>query len=100
MERRGLKSLTGEEVTTFAREYRAVAADLARARTYSVDPRVLAYLERIVGMGHNAVYGLRGVRRVPISHLLMRDFPAAAYQARTFYVGETRQALTGCPRRS
>jgi len=35
--------------------YAKWAADLARARTYQVDPRVITYLERVVTAGHNAL---------------------------------------------
>ncbi len=83
-ERRGLKNFTGRELTAFAADYRMVAADLARARTYAVDPRVLAYLERVVSSGHNALYGLRGVSRLPIGRLLLTELPAAAYRARRY----------------
>lgn len=82
IEQRGLKRLSGSELTKFAAQYRATAADLARARTYGVDPRVLRYLERIVGMGHNALYGFQGVRRLPLKHLLFSELPAATYRAR------------------
>jgi uncharacterized membrane protein SpoIIM required for sporulation/uncharacterized RDD family membrane protein YckC len=82
LEARGLGSLSGDAITAFARRYRAVTADLARARTYGVDPRTIAHLERIAHVGHNAVYGLRGVRRLPIRHLLLDDFPAAVYRHR------------------
>jgi uncharacterized membrane protein SpoIIM required for sporulation/uncharacterized RDD family membrane protein YckC len=83
-EREGLKTLAGEEVAEFAAHYREVAADLARARTYGVDRLVLEYLERIVGAGHNALYGLRGVRRLPLGRLLLRDLPAAAWRSRAY----------------
>ena len=86
LERRGLTQLTGAELTAFAAAYREVAADLARARTYGVDPRVLAYLERVVGTGHNALYGLRGVRRLPAGDLVLREFPRAVYRARAYVV--------------
>jgi uncharacterized membrane protein SpoIIM required for sporulation/uncharacterized RDD family membrane protein YckC len=84
VEQEGLRRLSGEDVITFAASYREVAGDLARARTYGVDPRVLAYLERIVGAGHNALYGLRGVRRLPLGRLLFRDLPAAVYRERAY----------------
>jgi uncharacterized membrane protein SpoIIM required for sporulation/uncharacterized RDD family membrane protein YckC len=89
LEKDGLRALAGEDVVRFAAEYREVAADLARARTYGVDPRVLAYLERIVGAGHNALYGLRGVRRLPLGRLLLRELPAAVYQARWYVLTAT-----------
>jgi uncharacterized membrane protein SpoIIM required for sporulation/uncharacterized RDD family membrane protein YckC len=81
-ERDGLRRSTGQELLVFAADYRAVAADLARARTYGVDHRVLAYLERIVGAGHNALYGARGTRRPPLRRVLLRVLPGAAYRAR------------------
>jgi uncharacterized membrane protein SpoIIM required for sporulation/uncharacterized RDD family membrane protein YckC len=84
LERKGLAQLTGDELTRFAAEYREVAADLARARTYGVDARVLAYLERAVGTGHNALYGLRGVKRVPLGRLLFDELPGAVYGARGY----------------
>jgi len=82
LERRGLATLPGDAITSFARRYRAVTADLARARTYRVDPRTIAYLERVVHVGHNAVYGLRGVRRLPLRDLLLTQLPAAVYRQR------------------
>jgi uncharacterized membrane protein SpoIIM required for sporulation len=89
LEKDGLRTLRGEDVVRFAAEYREVAADLARARTYGVDPRVLAYLERIVGAGHNSLYGLRGVRRLPLGRLLFHELPAAVYQARWYVLTAT-----------
>ena len=89
LEKDGLRTLQGEDVVRFAAEYREVAADLARARTYGVDPRVLAYLERIVGAGHNSLYGLRGVRRLPLGRLLFHELPAAVYQARLYVLTAT-----------
>ncbi len=84
LERSGLTGLDGTNVVAFAAEYREIAADLARARTYGVDSRLVSYLERIVGAGHNALYGLRGVTRFPIMQLLGRDLPAAVVQARRY----------------
>ncbi len=86
LERHGLAKLPGGEITAFARRYRAITADLARARTYGVDPRTIAYLERVAGVGHNAVYGLRGVRRLPLRRLLLTDLPGAAYRHRRLVV--------------
>ena len=83
-ERRGLRQLSGEALTAFAARYREVTADLARARTYGVDRRVVAYLERTVSAGHNALYGLRGVTRVPLLRLALRDLPEAVWNARVY----------------
>ena len=77
VERAGVAALPPGEIPAFAARYREVAADLARARTYGVDPRVVEYLERLVSAGHNALYRSRGRDRPPLSRYLMADFPAA-----------------------
>src|SRR3989441_438653 len=77
VERAGVGVLPPDEITAFAARYREAAADLARARTYGVDPRVIAYLERLVSAGHNALYRARGRRRTPVLRYLLRDFPSA-----------------------
>jgi len=77
VERAGVGVLPPDEIPAFAARYREAAADLARARTYGVDPRVIAYLERLVSAGHNALYRARGRRRTPALRYLLRDFPSA-----------------------
>jgi uncharacterized membrane protein SpoIIM required for sporulation/uncharacterized RDD family membrane protein YckC len=81
MERSGVGALAPGEIPVFAAQYREVAADLARARTYQVDPRVIDYLERVVTAGHNALYRARGKDRTPLPHYILRDFPAAVVQS-------------------
>ena len=77
MERSGVGALSAGEIPAFAAQYREVAADLARARTYQVDPRVIDYLERVVSAGHNALYRARGKEHTPLLHYILYDFPAA-----------------------
>src|SRR5882762_5836998 len=84
MERSGVGALEPGEIPAFAAQYREVAADLARARTYQVDPRVITYLERVVTAGHNALYRARGKDRTPLPHYLLRDFPAAVVESRRY----------------
>ena len=81
VELRGLRALTPRAIPAFAALYREVAADLARARTYGVDPRVLEYLERVVTAGHNAIYGPLA-RRGRLSRILLRELPAAVVRER------------------
>ena len=81
VERSGVSHLASEDIPVFSARYREVAADLARARTYRVDPRVIEYLERVVNAGHNALYRTRGRRRAPLFRYLVRDFPAAVVQS-------------------
>ncbi len=81
VERSGVARLASQEIPAFAARYREAAADLARARTYGVDPRVVEYLERVVSAGHNALYRARGRRPTPVFRYLVRDFPAAVVQS-------------------
>ncbi len=80
-ERGGLARLPAAEIPGFAARYREVAADLARARTYGVDPQVVAYLERLVGAGHTVLYQSRSTRRTPFVRTVLADFPAAVVQS-------------------
>ena len=82
-EQTGLSSMGPQEIPGFAARYREVIADLARARTYGVDGRVLNYLERVVTAGHNAIYGVTGRRRWRFDDLLLRELPAAVMRERT-----------------
>lgn len=84
MERSGVGALAPGEIPAFAAQYREVAADLARARTYQVDPRVIEYLERIVSAGHNALYRARGKGGVSFSFYILREFPAAVVQSKWY----------------
>lgn len=81
VERSGVSALASGDIPAFAARYREVAADLARARTYGVDPRVVEYLERVASAGHNALYRARGRRATPVFRYLIRDFPAAVMQS-------------------
>jgi uncharacterized membrane protein SpoIIM required for sporulation len=86
LERDGLARLTGDEVLTFAADYRAVAADLARAVTYGVDDRTVSAIGRVVGVGHNALYGMRRSRRAPVPAVLVAHLPAAVMRQRRFVI--------------
>ena len=77
LEHGGLSRLPAGEIPGFAARYREVAADLARARTYGVDPQVTAYLERLVAAGHAVLYHGRGARRYAFSQYVLDVFPAA-----------------------
>ena len=86
LERGGLAGLPAAEIPGFAARYREVAADLARARTYGVDPEVVAYLERLVGAGHTVLYQARAAPRPPFLRSLLSDFPAAVVQSWRYVV--------------
>jgi uncharacterized membrane protein SpoIIM required for sporulation/uncharacterized RDD family membrane protein YckC len=86
VERSGVGALPPGEIPAFAARYREIAADLARARTYGVDARVVEYLERLVSAGHNALYRARGRSRPPLGRYLLQDFPAAVVQSWRYVV--------------
>ncbi len=60
-ERRGLKSLSGEQVRQMASLYRAASADLARAKSHALGPAVVQDLQRLTSRGYSQVY--QGSRR-------------------------------------
>jgi uncharacterized membrane protein SpoIIM required for sporulation/uncharacterized RDD family membrane protein YckC len=84
LQRRGLGDAAGTDVVEFAAEYREIAADLARARTYAVDPRVTEYLERVVAAGHHVLYGMRRSKPTRWHDVLLSQLPAAVLQARGY----------------
>jgi len=84
IERDGMHGLPPDEIPGFAAQYREIAADLARAWTYNVDPQVVEYLERLVASGHNALYRWRSKDPIPWWRYLSRDFPAAVVQSRGY----------------
>jgi uncharacterized membrane protein SpoIIM required for sporulation len=81
-ERAGLKRLGAAAIPAFAAQYREVAADLARARTYGVDPRSSNTGARL-SAGHNALYGRHTRARVQVGQLL-REVPAAVVAGRAY----------------
>lgn len=67
-----LKKMSGAQVGQFAAEYRELAADLARARTYGSSAGTLYALERLAGAAHNIFYR-------PSSRSIMRVFTWARH---------------------
>jgi len=55
--RRGVRRLQPSDVEEIGRLYRAVTSDLAYADGHDYDPRLLAYLNRLVARAHAYVYG-------------------------------------------
>ncbi|MDX1492425.1 MAG: stage II sporulation protein M [Longimicrobiales bacterium] len=73
--RRGLATLTPDELQEFTILYREVVADLARAHTYGGSLRLCFHLERLAAEAHNLFY--RDTRQNPsVLRWLRRDFPS------------------------
>ena len=75
--KRGLPSLSEEEVRAFGQLYRGVTADLARARTYGASPGLLGTVQRWAGAGHNLLYRSSGRVAVSLGHWIAAEFPRA-----------------------
>ena len=82
--RQGLDAFAAAELPDFAARYREVAADLARARTYRADDRILGRLERLVAAGHNALYRDERSTWRQVGVALLRECPAAIVRARGY----------------
>jgi uncharacterized membrane protein SpoIIM required for sporulation len=82
--RQGLDRFASHELPDFAARYREVAADLARARTYRVDPATLSRLERLAAAGHNALYRDERSTWRRLWVVLARECPAAVVEARAY----------------
>jgi uncharacterized membrane protein SpoIIM required for sporulation/uncharacterized RDD family membrane protein YckC len=96
LQSRGLRNTSGAEVIRFAAEYREISADLARARTYGVDLRVLDHLERIVTAGHHVLYGMKKRRTTRVHEMVLRQFPAAVIAARRYVLAAALLFATPC----
>ena len=55
-EKKGIKSLSAEEIKDLASLYRSVSADLARARTNKVGSILTQDLQRLTSRGYNQIY--------------------------------------------
>lgn len=82
--REGLDGLGASELPDFARRYREVAADLARARTYGADAGTLGRLERLVATGHNALYHEHRRTWGRMWNFIARECPAAVVESRRY----------------
>ncbi len=62
-QRRGLRSMSPEEVSQLVSLYREVSTDLARLRTASdsEDSQAIFYVSRLLGAGHNFLYRQRAL---------------------------------------
>ncbi|HEY0969833.1 MAG TPA: stage II sporulation protein M, partial [Gemmatimonadales bacterium] len=77
-QRRGLESMSEEEVSDFVARYRELTTDLARLRTASRggDSDAVYSLSRLVAGGHNLLYQGRRVRPAAVGRYLMATVPA------------------------
>jgi uncharacterized membrane protein SpoIIM required for sporulation len=76
-EKRGIPSLTPEELQSLPLLYRSAVSSLSVARSIALDRNMLAYLENLALRGFLVVYGPRTTLWDGIVQFLTRNFPAA-----------------------
>ena len=81
-EKRGLASLSADELVSLPLLYRAAASSLSVARGISLDANLVAYLESLVTRGYFLVYGARAGLGTLVARFFLRLFPTAVVTAR------------------
>ena len=72
---RNLHALPAPSISRIATLYRAVCADLMRARSLGCGSDVTGHLDAIAGRAHNVLYGPQPYRLHAAWQLIARDFP-------------------------
>ncbi|MGJ8562727.1 MAG: stage II sporulation protein M [Alphaproteobacteria bacterium] len=78
IERRGIRSLTNEQITLLPNLYRSTLSSLSAARSTSLDQNVIAYLESLSARAYYILYGAQVSLPRRLSHFFRRDWPSAA----------------------
>jgi uncharacterized membrane protein SpoIIM required for sporulation len=89
-ERRGLRSLSAQDIQTLASLYRSVSADLARARTHQLSSDLVQRLQSLTVRGYAQVY--QGSRRQEWRSLLTffkTGFPETVQACRSYILVST-----------
>lgn len=76
------RSLTGEQIDELDRLYRVVTTDLARVRTVSPDPDVIAELSRTLSAARGRLVGTGGLTGAVIARFFAVSLPLTLYRIR------------------
>jgi uncharacterized membrane protein SpoIIM required for sporulation len=85
IDKKGLSSLSREDLQALGRLYRSAASDLSRARVMRLGTDIVGYLNNLVVKGHNQVYQSPQNRWQDLWHFLWFTFPAV-FRNNIFYV--------------
>jgi uncharacterized membrane protein SpoIIM required for sporulation len=80
-----LSRLPASGIARAAALYRAVCADLMRARAAGHGDDVVGYLDSLAGRGHNALYAAPPYRMSALGDLFLRDFPRTLRRRWAFF---------------
>jgi len=95
-ERRGLKSLTGEQVRQLASLYRSVSADLARARSEAVGESLVQDLQHLTNRAYSQIYqGSRRQEWQAVWAFYRHGFPAVVRQSWAYILLAAALILVG-----
>ena len=78
IERRGIKSLTDEQIVALPQLYRSTLSSLSVARATSLDQAVIIYLESLSARAYYILYGSQVSLGKRIISFFLRDWPQAA----------------------
>lgn len=96
VEKKGLKSLKGEEIRELAGLYRSVSADLARARTQQVGNTLLKDLQILTSRGYNLIYqGSRRQEWQGVINFYLWGFPKIVQETSGYIAAATALFLLG-----
>ena len=95
VERRGVRSLTLDELQQLPMLYRAALSSLSVARTIALDRNLLLYLENLALRAYLAVYGPRVGALEGLRTFFVHDLPAAVRAARWHILIVTVALLLG-----
>jgi len=95
VERRGVRSLTLDELQQLPILYRAALSSLSVARTIALDRNLLLYLENLTLRAYLAVYGPRVSALAGLRTFFVHDLPAAVRAARWHILIVTVALLIG-----
>ncbi len=73
--RDGLRSFSAQQLDELTRLYRRATSDLAQARTRGYDPRLVAYLNDLVGRAAGLIYGGRRRRKLDLPAFFFERVP-------------------------
>ncbi|MBT3218387.1 MAG: stage II sporulation protein M [Proteobacteria bacterium] len=86
LERRLVTTRTAEQWSELSSLYRAICADLARARTRNLPPDIQSYLDELAGRAHNRLYGVRRGGGLGLLEVVGREFPREVRRCWRFFL--------------
>ncbi|MBA3393654.1 MAG: stage II sporulation protein M [Deltaproteobacteria bacterium] len=94
-DKRGLRSLTAEQLARLPHLYRATLSSLSVARSISLDRALTEYLESLVGRAYFVVYGTRQALRKQLADFFAWKLPSTIRRAKWHILVATIVMLAG-----